>query len=173
MQTQHLNGFRAHAPSKGGALARKAGLAFLLGLLTTEGFAAQASNTFDVRVSLQQTASVPLPPNPVPPGPGGGSGSRSGNSVGNGLCVSTTSVNAFGARATVVCSTGALVDLSTVRNDNPQNPLHGGAMRFVTQVFWNGDWIDSIDDTPRTGTVTTWRRVNLANSQYLELTVGW
>ena len=203
MQSQHPDRSRANALSisLGGELALKTGLAFALGLWTIEGFAAQASNTFEVRVSFQQAGGVPppnpppiptpppVPPNPiptppppppvppvppslVPPGPGNG-GNNGGNGAGNGLCLSTTAANAFGARATVVCSTGALVDLSPSRNDNPQITLHGGAMRYVTQVFWNGDWIDSIDDAPGTGTVTSWRRVNLTNNQYLELTVGW
>ncbi len=189
MQTQHLNRSRACAPSthsRGGALALNAGLALALGLWTMEGFAAQAGNTFEVRVSLQQTATVPPPiptpppvppgptpnppPVPVPPGPGGGGGNAG---IGNGLCLNTTSADNFGARATVVCSTGALVDLAPGRSNNPWIPMHGGAFRYVTQVFWNGDWIDSIDDSPGSGTVTSWRRVNLANREYLEITVGW
>ena len=172
MQTQHPDGSPwpcARTPSKGGALGLKAGLALALGLWTIDGFATQTSNAFEVRVSLQQKPIVPPPPNPVPPGPGGGSG----NGAGNGLCVNTTSADHFGARATVVCSTGALVDLSPGRSASPSIPMHGGAFRYVTQVFWNGDWIDSIDDSQGTGTVTSWRRVNLANRQYLELTVGW
>ncbi len=182
MQAQHLNRFRANAPthSRGGALALNTCLALVLGLWTIEGFAAQASNTFEVRVSLQQAGIVPppnpppVPPNPIPPappGPGAGGGGNGG--IGNGLCINTTSADNFGARATVVCSTGALVDLSPGRINNPWIPMHGGAFRYVTQVFWNGDWIDSIDDSPGTGTVTSWRRVNLANREYLELTIGW
>ena len=188
MQTQYPHRSRASAPSKGGALALGIGLALVPGLWTMDGFAAQVSNTFEVRVSLQQTATVPPPiptpppnpiPNPppvtVPPGPGGGGGNGNGNggNAGNGLCLNTTSADNFGARATVVCSTGALVDLSPGRSNNPWIPMHGGAFRYVTQVFWNGDWIDSIDDSPGSGTVTSWRRVNLVNREYLELTIGW
>ena len=167
----HFHHFIANTPSIGGALALKAGLALALGLLAMDGFAAQTSNAFEVRVGLQQKAIVPPPPNPLPPGPGGSG--NGGNGIGNGLCVNTTSADNFGARATVVCSTGALVDLSSGRSANPWIPMHGGAFRYVTQVFWNGDWIDSIDDSPGAGTVTSWRRVNLADRQYLELTVGW
>ena len=90
MQTQHPDGSPwpgARAPSNGGALGLKAGLALALGLWTIDGFATQTSNAFEVRVSLQQKPIVPPPPNPVPPGLGGGSG----NGAGNGLCVNTTS----------------------------------------------------------------------------------
>ena len=198
MQTQHPHRFHcscARAPSKGGAFAMKAGLALALGLWTLDGLAAQASNTFEVRVNLLVNGTgpnpvppvppiptpppvppnpIPTPPLPVPPGPvGGGGNGNTGNNIGNGLCLNTTSADAFGARATVVCSTGALVDLSPVRSDNRHIPIHGGAMRYVTQVSWNGESLDSIDDSPGIGTVTSWRRVNLANRQYLELTVGW
>ena len=180
MQLRPLNCVHARALSQGGAFALKAGVAITLGLWTLEGFAAQANNTFEVRVRLQQAGVFP-PPNPIPPiptppppappapsVPGGGSGN-----AGNGLCLNTTSADNFGARATVVCSTGALVDLSPGRSENPWIPMHGGAFRYVTQVFWNGDWIESIDDSPGTGTVTSWRRVNLLNREYLELTIGW
>ena len=80
---------------------------------------------------------------------------------------------AFGAIVTVVCSTGAVVDISPGRTGMPWSPMHGGAYRYVTQVFWNGDWVESLDDTPGTGTVTSWRIVNLLNRNYVELTVGW
>ena len=80
---------------------------------------------------------------------------------------------AFNAAVTVVCSTGAVVDISPGRAGIPWSPMHGGAYRYATQVFWNGVWVESLDDTPGTGTITSWRLVNLLNRSYVELTVGW
>ena len=100
---------------------------------------------------------------------GGGVGLRSPS-----LCrSSTTQVDAFGARATVVCATGALVDIVPGKTGGPWAPMHGGAYRFITQVTWNGDWMDTIDDSSGNGTITSWRVVKLPTYSYLELTLGW
>ena len=50
--------------------------------------------------------------------------------------------------------------------------MHGGAYRYATQVLWS-DWLEGTDSTFGTGTVTSWRIVNLANRDYLELMLGW
>ena len=118
--------------------------------------AGRATNTFDVKVTLSTV------------GNGGGS-----NVLAPALCRNSTSGDAFGARATVVCSTGALVDLSPGTTKVPWAPMHGGAFRYATQVSLNGEWIDAIDDRLGTGTITTWRVVRSATHNYLELTVGW
>ena len=137
--------------------------------------AAQSSSTFTVRVG-PPTPSVPGPGSGTDPNPGGGGNAGNGGSGGglvNGLCRNTAGADAFGAHVTVVCATGALVDISPGRGGAPWVPMHGGAYRYVTQVFWNGDWIDNVDDRTGMGTTTSWRIVNLANRDYLELTVGW
>ena len=50
--------------------------------------------------------------------------------------------------------------------------MHGGSYRFATQILWS-DWIEGLDGNIGTGTVTSWRIVNLANRDYLELMLGW
>ena len=89
------------------------------------------------------------------------------------LCRNTSIASAFGASATVVCSTGALVDIAPGPNVAMGRPMHGGAYRYVTQVSWNGNWLESLDDATGMGTITTWRVVNLLDRTYLEMTVGW
>ena len=89
------------------------------------------------------------------------------------LCRNTGVAGAFGATVTVVCSTGALVDIAPDRHAAIGRPLHRGAYRFVTQVNWNGDWLDSLDDPAGMGTITTWRVVKLVDRNYLEMTIGW
>ncbi len=51
--------------------------------------------------------------------------------------------------------------------------MHGGAYRYVTQVLWNGDWIEGLDNSRGVGTITSWRVVNLSDRNYLELMVNW
>lgn len=80
---------------------------------------------------------------------------------------------ALNAAAIVVCSTGAVVDVSLGKAIVPWSPMHGGAYRYVTQVTWNGDWVESLDETPGAGTVTSWRIVRLLDRKYIELTLGW
>ena len=139
-------------------------------LFAAPAFAGQATNTFDVKVILSTGASGP--------GGGGGGGGIGGgagnvNDLSPALCRNSTSGDAFGARATVVCSTGALVDIAPGSSFTPWAPMHGGAFRYITQVSWNGEWVDSIDDTPGTGTITSWRVVHSMTHNYLELTLGW
>ena len=156
-------------------------------LFAAPAFAGQATNTFDVKVILSTGASGP---GGGGSGGGGGGGSGGGGGIGGGgggggggagnvndlspaLCRNSTSGDAFGARATVVCSTGALVDIAPGSSFTPWAPMHGGAFRYITQVSWNGEWVDSIDDTPGTGTITSWRVVHSMTHNYLELTLGW
>ena len=89
------------------------------------------------------------------------------------LCRNTSVASAFGASATVVCSTGALVDMAPGRDVGLGKSMHGGAYRYVTQASWNGDWLESLDDSTGMGTITSWRIVNLVGRNYLEMTVGW
>ena len=123
-------------------------LAALLGLTAVPVNAAQVSGQFNVTVNLQSTSS-------------------------SAFCRSSNALGSFGATVTVVCSTGAVVDISPGSTGMPWSPMHGGANRYVTQVFWNGDWVESLNDTPGAGTITSWRVVNLLNRNYVELTVGW
>ena len=115
--------------------------------------AIQGSGHFNVTATLQSANSPTLP-----------------QSV---FCTTNPGGLAFGAIVTVVCSTGAVVDIFPGRTGRSRPPMHGEAYRYVYQVVWNGDWVESLDDTPGIGTITSWRTVNLLNRNYLELTVGW
>ena len=124
-------------------------LAIAFGCFTPPVNAVQGSGQFNVTASLQSANSPTV------------------------FCRTNPGGLAFNAAVTVVCSTGAVVDISPGRTGIPWSPMHGGAYRYVTQVLWNGDWLESLDDTPGTGTVTSWRIVSLLNRNYIELTVGW
>ena len=128
-------------------------LATALGFAAVPVNAAQVSGSFNVTVNLQSANSPTLP-----------------QTI---FCRTNPGGLAFGAMVTVVCSTGAVVDIFPGRMGRSGSPMHGGAYRYVTQVFWNGDWVESLDDTPGTGTITSWRMVSLLNRNYIELTVGW
>lgn len=141
------------------AIKRQVNIAGCCTLVTVLGFAAvpvnaaQLNGQFNVTVNLQSANSPTLP-----------------QTI---FCHTNPGGLAFGAIVTVVCSTGPVVDISPGRTGRSGSPMNGGAYRYVTQVFWNGDWVESLDDTPGTGTVTSWRIVNLLNRNYVELTVGW
>jgi hypothetical protein len=87
----------------------------------------------------------------------------------NGLCRTSS----FGAIVTIVCSTGAVVDISPGRSGMPWSPMHGGAYRFATEVERVDNTFRISDSDTGTGTTTSWRIVNLANREYLEMTVAW
>lgn len=138
----------------------------MAGLSAISAEAAGVGNAFEVKVSFQ-TLNGGGPPPPPPPVGGAGSGNN-----GYGFCRNSSTPGAFGATVTVVCATGSIVDIEPGRSI-PWSPMHGGSFRYVTQAYWNGEWIDTIDNPPGTGTITSWRVVRLANRSFLELTVGW
>ena len=136
-------------------------MAFALGACVFPADAAQSGEQFNVKVKLQTGSGTTA---------GGPTG---GGTTGDGLCRNTAGADAFGAQVTVVCSTGTMVNISPGRTGAPWSPMHGGAYRFITQVTWNGDLIDSVDNAPGAGTITSWRAVNLVDRSYFEMTVGW
>ena len=89
------------------------------------------------------------------------------------FCRSSNLPDSFGAVVTVVCSTGAVVDIAPGRTSAPLSPMHGGAYRYVTQVWRSGDAVDIVDASTGAGTTTSWRVVTLANRDYLEMTLAW
>ena len=131
-------------------IAKAFALAMVLGFCPFVGYASQVSAALNLKVNLQTNTNT--------------------DAV---LCRNTSGVNAYGANATVICSTSAFVDISPGSTRAPLLPMHGGAFRFVTQVFWNGELVDTVDSDPSSGTFTTWRVVNLTNRNFLEMTVGW
>ena len=84
-----------------------------------------------------------------------------------------TGAGTFGATVTVVCATGALVDLAPSHLGQPWIPAHGGAYRYVTQVSNGAGLLGTVDIYSEFGTVTAWRVMSNADREYLEMTVGW
>lgn len=140
-------------------LASKRGLGLVVHLFLASTFmlgpaignAGQTSGQFNVTVSLQSAGTAPE----------------------SAFCKTDPGGLAFGAVATIVCSTGAVVDIAPGRPGLPLSPMHGGAYRFVTEVWRSGNRFDVVDVSPGIGTTTMWRVVNLTNRDYLEMTVAW
>ncbi len=86
-----------------------------------------------------------------------------------GFCVRNVGPNGFGATVTVVCSTGAVVDLFA----NPWQTPQGGAYRYLYQVSSGGVLLGTIDSYSGSGNETSWRVIDLMNHKYLEMQVGW
>ncbi|RPJ48654.1 MAG: hypothetical protein EHM16_01760 [Betaproteobacteria bacterium] len=126
-------------------------LASVLMLGAAVGHAGQTSGQFHVTVSLQSAGTMPE----------------------SAFCQTDPGGLAFGAVATIVCATGAVVDIAPGRAGAPLSPMHGGAYRFVTEVWRSGNRFETVDVSPGIGTTTLWRVVHLANRDYLEMTVAW
>jgi hypothetical protein len=82
-----------------------------------------------------------------------------------------TEATAFGALVTVVCSTGEVVDISAPANSGSRAPTHGGAYRYILRR--PGELPLPVDSFSELGTVATWRVIQQADRNYLELMVGW
>jgi hypothetical protein len=122
---------------------------FMLG--AAFGHAGQANGQFNVTVNLQTAGTAPQ----------------------SAFCKTDPGGMAFGAVATIVCSTGVVVNIEPGRTGPPLSPMHGGAYRFVTGVWRSGIRFDAEDGSAGSGTSTSWRMVNLSNRDYLEMTVAW
>lgn len=123
--------------------------------------AAQSTAQFSVTVDLQGGPGSPGSPLP---------------SSQSAFCRLTNMPGAFGATVVVVCSTGVVVDETTPATTTPGSsraPLPSGAYRFATQVNREGLIIDQRDIYSGLGTITSWRRVNLIDRDYTEMTVHW
>jgi hypothetical protein len=122
--------------------------------------AAQSSAQFSVTVDLQGGPASPGSPTP---------------SSQSAFCRLTNAPGAFGATVVVVCSTGVVVDeiAPSSRNGTSRTPYPSGAYRFATQVTPEGLIIDQRDIYSGLGTITSWRRVNLIDRDYIEMTVNW
>lgn len=127
-----------------GVAARVFALAALLGLWASHSQAAQSSAQFTVSINLLAASPQPGEPRQT------------------GFCQKSTGAGAFGATVTFVCTTGAMVDIS------PDGPY-----RFVTNISIDGRPLSTVDSYTGIGTITSWRVVNLANLDYLEMMVHW
>ena len=130
-------------------------LAVVLGSLAAPLGAAQVSGQFNVTVTLQSGSS----PTPMLPQ--------------SAFCTTSPGGQAFGATVTVVCSTGAFVDIAPSRSGQPWSPMHGGAYRYIYQASRGGDTLGTIDSYVGIGTTTSWRVVNAVNWAYFEMTTAW
>lgn len=125
-------------------------LAALLLMWSQSGHAAQASSQFAVNINLY---------------PGG-------NHSNAGLCRSSTRIGNFGEVVIIECSTGKTIHVADSVSVLPWSAAQDGQYRFVTQLAGADVPLDS-DRFSGVGTVTSWRIVNLADWEYLELMVGW
>jgi hypothetical protein len=86
-----------------------------------------------------------------------------------GFCIKNLGASGFGATVTVVCSTGAVVDLGA----NPWLTPQGGAYRYLYQISSGGVLLGTIDSYSGIGNETSWRVVDVMDHKYLEMQVGW
>jgi len=55
----------------------------------------------------------------------------------------------------------------------PWTEIPDGPFRYVNLLSGNSEILATVDSYAGSGTVTSWRIVNLADRDYLELMVGW
>jgi|CXWL01.1.fsa_nt_gi outer membrane protein assembly factor BamA len=137
--------------TQAGVAAKVFALAALLFLWASSGYAEQDSAQFNVNINLKNNGN--------PPNAGG-------------VCRSSTRIGTFGEAVTVECSTGKAVTFAGDTSKLPWSAMQDGYYRFVTQLSGTGIPLES-DKFAGAGTVTSWRIVNLADWEYLELMVGW
>jgi hypothetical protein len=146
-------GLKAFASREGSA--RLCMLALCVGGLISSAllrpvYAAQVGGQFNVTVNLISSANPP----PI-----------------NAAFCRANEATAFGALVTVVCSTGEVVDVSAPANSASRAPTHGGAYRYILRR--PGELPLPVDSFSELGTVATWRVIQQADRNYLELMVGW
>jgi len=130
--------------------ARTVILAAVIGLEALTAYAAQSNMQFNVVV--RQTI---------------------GDTANLGLCRNSTKIGSFGEAMTVMCSSGTTVDFTGDTSSLPWIATQDGAFRFVTIASRTGESMGSLGSYRGGGTVTSWRVVNLAHLDYLELMIGW
>ena len=129
------------------------------------------SSQFNVKVKLiPAVVTLPVPVNP--PKPAGPSIIPPGLPV-SAFCTKNNIPSAHGATITIVCTTGAVVDIEPGNNTSVSTATHGGSYRYVTHVTPTGDLRDTVDPFGGAGTTTAWRVVHLSERDYLEMTLGW
>ncbi len=132
------------------ALCRAVALSLVAGLSGLPAQAGQANAELLVRVKLA-AASAPAP---------------------RVFCSSGAGTGTLGATVTVVCSTGAVVDLLPAKGGQ-YVPTHGGAQRYLVQVGQGTPALGWMDAQTTAGTVTGWQMVRRSGQDYVELTLGW
>jgi hypothetical protein len=89
------------------------------------------------------------------------------------FCTLDNSSRAYEAVVTVVCGTGAVVQVSPPIGWRGWKPVHGGAYRFLLPAWPSGVMSEESDFFNGLGTVTSWRLVSLKDRDYLEMTLRW
>ena len=130
-------------------------LAVLFGLLSTIVNAEQLSGQFNLTVNLQSSdAGSQIVPNSA-------------------FCRSTNAPGSFGATFTVVCATGALVDISPIRTRIIWSPDNGNTYRYIFQASRDGNILGTVDSYVEVGNETSWSVIDLVDRVYLEMLVDW
>lgn len=128
-------------------------LAALLGVWSLPSQAGQSNGSFVVSINLN----------------GGGPGGTSNTA----LCRSSSGIGAFGATLTVVCSNGAIVNLSGNTSNLPWTTTQDSSYRYMLNVYSAGQPLGVVDIYTGVGTVTTWRMIKLNHQDYLEMMLHW
>jgi len=89
-----------------------------------------------------------------------------------GLCRDSSKIGAFGSEVVVMCTTGRTVGISGRSTNLPESPVQDGMYRYVT-LGTAGESLGTLKSYTAAGTVTSWRVVNLAKREYIEMTVSW
>lgn len=89
------------------------------------------------------------------------------------LCRNVNPPDALGPTIIVVCSIGATVHVVPTTSGMPWSPAHGGKYRFNFLSARVGAQIGTADSYIGLGTVTTWRVVQIADWDYLEMLMSW
>jgi hypothetical protein len=90
-----------------------------------------------------------------------------------GLCRSSNTINVFGEAVTVICSSGKTIGFSGDTMNLPWTEIPDGPFHYVNLLSGTSEIMGTVDSYAGSGTVTSWRVVNLADREYIELMVGW
>jgi hypothetical protein len=112
--------------------------------------AGQAGAQFTVDIHLRPTGNLPQP----------------------GVCRSSSRIGTFGEVIMIDCATGKVVAFAGDTSRLPWSAAQDGYFRFATGLSQAGIPLEP-DQFWGAGTITSWRVVNFADWEYLELMVGW
>ena len=86
-------------------------------------------------------------------------------------CTRNDLPGAFGASVTVICRTGAPLDVAATQRQ--VGPIHGGAYRYLMHVPRGPTVLGTIDADAGIGTATYWRVVDSMGWSYVEMGIAW
>lgn len=91
---------------------------------------------------------------------------------GSGLCRSSARIGTFGRSVVIVCATGQAVEYSGNVSDLPWSSAWDSSLRYVELPPPSTEKLGEINYAGL-GTIASWRIVNLAHKDYLELMIRW